>query len=244
VEVYFDDLGWIPFDPTPIDTERAVELPWAPRPADQEVLERPTDVPTGPTPAPVLPAPQVDRLPEAAPQGQTAPQDTSAARPVLVALGVLLGLGALLAAPAAARTLQRRRRLADGGPAALWDELAATARDLGLPWNPAHTLRQQAAALVRTVDGAGAGGGAHRAGASGAADAIERLARAEEAASYGRSGAAGDPALTAALTTARRGLTAAVPPRVRLRALLWPASLGDAVSAAVPARLPRRRRPA
>ncbi len=251
VEVYFDGLGWIPFDPTPIDTERAVELPWAPRPADQEVLERPADAPTVPTPPPIAPAPQVDRLPGAVPQGEAAAQDTSAARPVLVTAGVLLGLGALLAAPAAARALQRRRRLADGGPAALWDELAATARDLGLPWDPAQTPRQQAAVLARTVDGAdsrGQGGGAHRAGASGAADAVERLARAEESASYGRPGAAGDPALgptlATALATARQGLTAAVLPGVRLRALLWPASLGDAVSAAVADRVPRRRRPA
>jgi hypothetical protein len=204
-----------------------------------------------PTPPPIAPAPQVDRLPGAVPQGEAAAQDTSAARPVLVAAGVLLGLGALLAAPAAARALQRRRRLADGGPAALWDELAATARDLGLPWDPAQTPRQQAAVLARTVDGAdsrGQGGGAHRAGASGAADAVERLARAEESASYGRPGAAGDPALgptlATALATARQGLTAAVLPGVRLRALLWPASLGDAVSAAVADRVPRRRRPA
>ncbi|MGR7027989.1 transglutaminaseTgpA domain-containing protein [Geodermatophilus sp. URMC 62] len=243
VEVWFDDLGWVPFDPTPIDTERAVELPWAPRPADQEVLERPTDVPTAPTPAPIVPVPQVDRAPDAAPQGRAAARDTSAARPVLVAAGVLLGLGALLAAPAAARALQRRRRLADGDPAALWDELAATARDLGLPWDPAHTPRQQAASLGRTLGSPG-GSGAHRAGGQGAGDAVERLARAEEAASYGRPGAAGDPALPAALGTARRGLAAAVPLRVRLRALLWPASLGDAVSAAVTSRLPRRRRPA
>src|SRR3712207_6550111 len=50
VEVYFDDLGWIPYDPTPIDTDRAVELPWAPRPQDLEVDPR-----TDPIPAP-LPA--------------------------------------------------------------------------------------------------------------------------------------------------------------------------------------------
>ncbi|MEX5721886.1 transglutaminase family protein, partial [Geodermatophilus maliterrae] len=81
VEVHFDDLGWIPFDPTPIDTERAVELPWAPRPADQEILERPTDVPTVPTPAPIVPAPQVDPAPGTVPEGQAAAEVTSAARP-------------------------------------------------------------------------------------------------------------------------------------------------------------------
>ncbi|MGY5889757.1 transglutaminaseTgpA domain-containing protein [Geodermatophilus arenarius] len=239
VEVYFDDLGWVPFDPTPIDSERAVDLPWAPRPADQEVLERPQDVPTAPTAPQSAPTPQQDRVDGATPQGTTAAQ-TSSARPVLVAAGVLLGLAALLAAPAGARALQRRRRVAGGSPAALWDELAATARDLGLPWDPAQTPRQQAAALTRTLDGVAVAGGAHRAGVPDAADAVGRLARAEEAASYGRPGAPADPSLGAALTRARRGLTAAAAPRARLRALLWPASLGDALAAAVTARLPRR----
>ncbi|MGY1785781.1 transglutaminase family protein [Geodermatophilus sp. SYSU D00698] len=239
VEVYFDDLGWVPFDPTPIDSERAVDLPWAPRPADQEVLERPQDVPTAPTAPQSVPTPQQDRVDGATPQGTTAAQ-TSSARPVLVAAGVLLGLAALLAAPAGARALQRRRRVAGGSPAALWDELAATARDLGLPWDPAQTPRQQAAALTRTLDGVAVAGGAHRAGVPDAADAVGRLARAEEAASYGRPGAPADPSLGAALTRARRGLTAAAAPRARLRALLWPASLGDALAAAVTARLPRR----
>ncbi len=243
VEVYFDDLGWIPFDPTPIDSGRAVELPWAPRPADQEVLERPADVPTAPTPAPSAPTPQTDRVDGATPEGSTSAAPTSSSRPVLVAGGVLLGVAALLAAPAGARALQRRRRVADGRPAALWDELTATALDLGLPWDPAQTPRQQAASLVRAL-GSAAGGGAHRAHRPDAAEAVQRLARAEETASYGRPGSApGDPAAAAALRAARQGLAAAVPPRTRLRALLWPASLAESVGAgarALLARLPRR----
>jgi transglutaminase TgpA-like protein/transglutaminase superfamily protein len=239
VEVYFDDLGWIPFDPTPIDSERAVELPWAPRPADQEVLERPQDVPTVPTTPTGPTTPPVDRVDGAPQQGQAAAQESTSARPVLVGAAVLLGLAALAAVPAGARALQRRRRVSAGSPAALWDELAATARDLGLPWDPAHTPRQQAAVLTRTLAGPGSGG-AHRAGGAGAGEAVQRLARAEETASYGRPGAAADPALAAALAQARQGLTAAATPRTRLWALLWPASLGDALGAAVTDRLPRR----
>jgi hypothetical protein len=250
VEVYFDGIGWIPFDPTPIDSERAVDLPWAPRPAPQEVTERPVDVPTVPT-TPTGPAdPQVDRVDGATPQGQAAPSATSSGRPVLVAGGVLLGLAVLAAAPAGLRALQRRRRILDGSPAALWDELAATARDLGLPWDTAQTPRQQAASLVRVLGPAGGRGpagraaGAHRAGGTGAAEAVERLARAEETASYGRPGAAdGDPAAVSSLRAARAGLVAAVPPRARLQALLWPASLADGLGAttrALLARLPRR----
>ena len=61
---------------------------------------------------------------------------------------------------------------------------------------------------------------------------MQRLARAEEAASYGPGG--GEPVgpeLLAALRTARHGLLATAPPRVRLRARLWPASLVAAVRA-------------
>jgi hypothetical protein len=171
---------------------------------------------------------------------------------VLLAGGVLLGLAALVAAPAGLRALQRRRRVSDGTPAALWDELAATARDLGLPWDAAQTPRQQAAALVGTLGaggraGAGRAPGAHRAGLPGAAESVERLAHAEETASYGRPGAgAGDPAAGTALRAARAGLLAAVPPRARLRALLWPASLADGLGATARVlldRLPRRTSP-
>ncbi len=252
VEVYFDGLGWIPFDPTPIDTERAVELPWAPRPAPQEVSERPVDVPTAPT-APTGPTPApVDRVDGAPQPGQATSPATTSGRPVLLAGGVLLGLAALVAAPAGLRALQRRRRVSDGTPAALWDELAATARDLGLPWDAAQTPRQQAAALVGTLGaggraGAGRAPGAHRAGLPGAAESVERLAHAEETASYGRPGAgAGDPAAGTALRAARAGLLAAVPPRARLRALLWPASLADGLGATARVlldRLPRRTSP-
>ncbi|MGY1666274.1 transglutaminase TgpA family protein [Geodermatophilus sp. SYSU D00696] len=242
VEVYFDDLGWIPFDPTPIDRERAVDLPWAPRPTDQEALERPTDVPTVPTAPQGVPVPREDRVDGAPQPGTGGATQASSSRPVLVGAGMLLGVAALVAAPAAARALQRRRRVADGGPAALWDELAATARDLGLVWDPAQTPRQQAATLARTL-GTG-GSGAHRMGTPGAADAVERLARAEETACYGRPGsAAGDPDAVAALRVARRGLLAAVPARTRLRALLWPASLAESLGSTARTllgRLPRR----
>src|SRR3712207_8757198 len=59
VEVYFDDLGWIPFDPTPIDVDRAVDLPWSPRTQDQEADPR-ADVPSAPAPAPVPQAPRAE----------------------------------------------------------------------------------------------------------------------------------------------------------------------------------------
>ncbi|SDO68525.1 transglutaminase-like domain-containing protein [Geodermatophilus sp. DSM 45219] len=228
VEVYFDDLGWVPYDPTPIDTDRAVELPWAPRAPDQELDPR-TDPTTAPAPAPTPQAPQPQQpLPQDAPLPQTAPQAADRLIPVLQTAGLVLGGLALAAVPAGLRVLQRRRRLSTGSPAALWDELAATALDLGRTADPAQTPRQAAEQLVATAAGPG---GAHRpgrpAGVPGLAEAVARLARAEEAASYARPGSAPavGPELRADLATARRGLLAAAPRAVRLRALLLPPSL-------------------
>jgi len=36
---YFTGIGWVPFDPTPLtgaDAARAVALPWAPHPDDEQ----------------------------------------------------------------------------------------------------------------------------------------------------------------------------------------------------------------
>jgi hypothetical protein len=86
----------------------------------------------------------------------------------------------------------------------------------------------------------------------GAADAVTRLALAEETACYGRPGsAAAHPDLPQALRTARRGVLRSAPRGVRLRALFWPGSLvtgsGARTAAAVRRRLgflghPRRPR--
>ncbi len=229
VEVFYDGLGWVPYDPTPIDSDRAVQLPWAPRPPDLEVDPR-TDLPAVPLPAPAPVVPPVD----AGSRDTTATADDDGSvdwlGTVLPATGGVLGLAALAAAPAAVRALQRRRRLATGSAAAAWDELAATARDLGLPWDPWQTPRQIAARLGEVLPGSTpAGRGAHRSAGGrgvGAREAVARLAGAEEAASYARPGSGPAPAeLALELRTARRGLLAAAQPRTRLRALLWPASV-------------------
>ena len=228
VEVYFDDLGWVPYDPTPIDTDRAVELPWAPRAPDQEVDPRTDPIPA-PLPAPAPQVPQERPAPQEAPTPQTAPQQADSWAPVLRTGGLVLAALALAALPAGLRVLQRRRRLATGSPAALWDELAATAVDLGRTADPARTPRQVAEQLAEAT---APGGGVHRqrrrqGPASGVAGAVARLARAEEAASYARPGSAPTvgPELRADLATARRALLAAAPRAARLRALLLPPSL-------------------
>ena len=250
VEVYFDGLGWVPYDPTPIDSDRAVVLPWAPRPPDLEVDPR-TDLPTAPLPAPVPTAPEIDPGAGDTPAASADGGSVDWTGTVLPVAAGVLGAGALVSAPAAVRLLQRRRRLAAGSAAAVWDELAATARDLDLPWDPWQTPRQIAARLGELLPGtAPAGRGVHRTGSRGAAarEAVARLARAEEAASYARPGTGPDPAeLAQTLHTARRALLAAAAPRTRLRALLWPASVpgtllggpGSRLRRLTAARLPR-----
>ncbi|MGY1746221.1 transglutaminase family protein [Blastococcus sp. SYSU D00695] len=241
VEVFFTGLGWVPYDPTPIDDDRAVALPWAPRPPDQEVDPR-TDLPSAPLPAPASVPPRVLPPADAAAAGAGTGRSVDWTGTVLPVAAGVLGVAALLAAPAGVRALQRRRRLAAGGASAAWDELAATARDLALPWDPWQTPRQVAEALVTALPGTPPPGrGAHRSGGGDARAAVTWLARAEETASYARPGSGPAPAeLATAVRTARRGLLAAAEPRTRLRAWLWPASVPAGLRAGRVGRVLRR----
>jgi transglutaminase-like putative cysteine protease len=223
VEVYFSGLGWVPFDPTPIAIDRAVDLPWAPRAGTTTPVDTGTGV-SEPTAAPRPNAPREDRGSGPVP---TAPSGGGGAGPLrsLVVGGIgVVAIALLLAVPAGARMWQRRRRIGAGDAGALWDELAATALDVGLRPHPSWTPRQAARELARSATPPGTEPD-HVVG-----DAIARLARAEEAASYGPAGrGTAGPELVAALRTARRGLLSARTPRARLRARVWPASLGIAL---------------
>jgi hypothetical protein len=251
VEVYFDDVGWVPFDPTPISPERAVDLPWAPRAGTDEDTDPRLGAPLPAPPSQPLPTAPRDRADGGMPAGQTAQDDRGLLWQVAAVAGVALVVAALGAAPAGARALQRRRRVAAGTAGALWDELTATALDLGVRLHPAWTPRQAARELAGLLSASG-----EPADGSGVV-AVQRLALAEEASSYGPapgrsgSGTAAHADLAAALGTARRRLMAATPPRARLRARLWPTSLvtgaGARLAAGAGRRLtavgrPRRRR--
>lgn len=229
VEVYFAGLGWVPFDPTPIAADRAVDLPWAPRvggPTADPGVDEPV-----PTAAPLPNVPREDRANEPVPTTPGNASETGPLSTLLPVAGAVLLVAGLLALPAGARTWQRRRRIADGSAGALWDELTATALDLGLPRNPAWTPRQTARELA----------GAARTADPAVGDAVARLARAEEAASYGPAGRdVAGPELFEALRTARRGLRGASTPRTRALALGWPASLRAAVRDRVAGWLDRR----
>jgi hypothetical protein len=222
VEVYFENVGWVPFDPTPISDERRAEMAWAPRadaddPADSGSGAREPAVPT-----PAGPSARTDRADGGVPTAQLGQDDDGPLTQVLLVLGATLLAAAVVAAPAGARMVQRRRRVATGTAGALWDEVTATAHDAGVAMQPAWTPRQAArelAAVMRKDGGSPAE-------ADAGADAVRRLALAEEAASYGpASEGEVPPELPAALGPTRRALLAAAPRRGRLRARLWPPSL-------------------
>jgi hypothetical protein len=234
VEVFFDGFGWIPFDPTPIADERAADLPWAPRTTQERPSDRGATVPD-----PSAPAQSAPRLPQDRGGDGVLPPTSGTGGgvgvgPALIAGGLTLLALVLLVLPGGMRVLQRRRRLADGRAGALWDELGATASDLGVRLHPAWTPRRTADELARRT------GRPDGTPDPAAVDGVHRLALAEEVASYGAAPEReADPGLAGALRSARRGLLHASSPGGRLRALLWPASLVAGVGPRLATRIRR-----
>jgi hypothetical protein len=219
VEAYFQDVGWVPFDPTPIeglDGGTQSDIGYAPHdyPTTGSAASsagRGRQAPTGADPS----IPSTSSTPVAVGSGSGSSSDSS----------LWFGLGALLLAllgltPAGVRVVRRRRRIVaarDGDPDPLWAELSDTAVDLGYVWSPARSPRQVAGWLARETR---------------EPEALQSLASAVEQRRYGpgatdaRDPRAGDP------VTLERDLKKVVDRmrserrlRVRLRALLWPASL-------------------
>lgn len=241
VEVYFEGVGWVPFDPTPLGGGRGVGIPYAPRadsaPDATETSASNTAVlPGGQRPTVLLeedifgtPGTPVDAPGQGAIDPMTA----------LGVAGVAL-LVAALAAPGVARVLTRRRRLhaaahpprraADARPSAAaaaahaaWDEILATATDLGGAPVRAETPRGAARRLARDhgFD-------------EPTARAVRLLATAEERARYApqeQVGVEGD--LRAAARRVNRGIRQVSGRRERLRAALLPASTTSAARAAL-----------
>jgi transglutaminase-like putative cysteine protease len=221
VEAWFSGLGWIPFDPTPIAANRAVALPWAPRtdPTTAGTVAEPP-VPSAGVPVPAGPTAQVGQDAPLVPVDQQARQGGTSLLPWLTGAGLIAVVLVLGAVPSGLRRLARRRRLADGSPDALWEELLATTADLGIPVPGTATARQFARQLAEQLAG----------GEPAAVPAVRTLALAQERAVYGPPGTAtGDPALPMALRSVRRALLRRASRGQRLRATLWPAStLADA----------------
>lgn len=231
VEGYFAGVGWVYFDPTPLQDGRTIAPGYANRP---EATPTPTATSTGATGSPGPTGnqlPQEDLDPGA---GSSDPAGTGLVTPrrALVGGGVLAAL-LLLLTPAMLRLASRRRRLrAAGGsdPAAAaraaWDEVVGTAADYGVPVPRTETPRGLARRLGRDL--------------SLDADArtgLRLVALAEERARYAaRAGVDGD--LGTAVRAVRRGLRAYAGRGRRWRATLLPPSTvraarsGSAVRAA------------
>jgi transglutaminase-like putative cysteine protease len=224
-ELYFEGLGWVPFEPTP---SRGVTPAYAT--ADTGPLAGSTNldergdslVPSG---APSAPASAAPTAPAAAPGAQAGGSPWIPA--ALVALGVLAA-ALLLALPAALRAAQRRRRL-ERGIDGIWEELEAVGVDHGLAPGPADSPRAYAERLT-----------AWEADDGGLRRALDTLTAEYERHAFGRPGYEGDEeAARRAVAVVHAAGRLAQPPARRARiAALPPSAFGwlrRALTAVAPA---------
>ncbi len=236
-EMYFDDAGWVRFEPTPDDRARSTPG----YTTGQFDSEEPTALPS--VSAPSVRPEDVERQRR---ESDTAATPTGGGGPtgggLLVGLLIGLVLAGLLLAPRAARAAVRRRRWANARTApevaeAGWRELRDSALDLGLPWDDRVTLRNRARALVASFGRPGTEQreGYVRGGIRGAqanpeaAQALERLVKDVELARYARqpSGITGRSAdaVTADVERCEEALRAGTTKKRRRLATWLPASL-------------------
>lgn len=134
-ELYFEGLGWVPFEPTKsiAGPPEYTDPDTAPDPSPSpSVSPDQTDVPSAPPSDPVEPTDEPTVSP-------TPPTDTSNASNFIGWL-LLLGVVVLLALPVTIRTLVRQWRLRTGqdpdvAAEAAWREVRALFADTGLEWN-------------------------------------------------------------------------------------------------------------
>ncbi len=146
VEVFFNGIGWVPFDPTPLagaDSARAVALPWATHAVDPPVQTAEPTANRGQSMAPSAARPEQTAAPVAAVAARTS---SPVWRVLVTVLVLILVLAALVVGPRLLRRRQRRRRLdrarSTGNPETLWQELAATAADREALWPDTVTVGQ------------------------------------------------------------------------------------------------------
>jgi len=216
-ELWFDGLGWVPFEPT-------VGL-GAPQEFLQETGVEPTDVPSPEESDAASEGPSQEPSAAATSAAPTDPADGSASGvagddapgpPLGGLLAVLLVL--LLAAPAVVRGVRRGRRLGAAPPGVAlpaWRELVDTAADLGLPVSPTATPSATAAALGDVLGRSPEARGA-----------LTRIVAALEHERFADALDAADvAAVRADAGTVLAGLRRAAGPRARVRAALAPRSL-------------------
>ncbi|HUV16937.1 MAG TPA: DUF3488 and transglutaminase-like domain-containing protein [Ilumatobacteraceae bacterium] len=161
-EVWFDDIGWLKFEPTPGRGDASAES-YTGLPPQQDTSARAEDIEaaTGEAPSPSLPTDPFDRSPElnlpdfegipSAESPAPTPEpstDDGASSLWLVVIGLL---GAALVAPNAVRLVRRRRRtrsvevqLADA-----WHRATSAVAAVGVPLRPSDTPSEVAARTAR-----------------------------------------------------------------------------------------------
>lgn len=145
-ELYFEGVGWVPFEPTP---GRGRTPTYAPS-ADESGPSQPSTPETDPTRAP---NPTPSSTPSPVPPGQVdsgAGQDPGAGNAAQLPWQLLLvpGLALIGLLPRLVRSLVRRRRLAAGTPVAAWAELVALGEDYALPMNGSESAAGYARRLA------------------------------------------------------------------------------------------------
>ncbi|SMH35386.1 Transglutaminase-like superfamily protein [Rathayibacter oskolensis] len=151
-ELYFEGVGWLPFEPTPSrGAPASYTLPSATSSTGSSTPGAAATTAPGATPeasaAPTATAPTSSAAAGAA--GATG----TASAPVVTAW-ILLVL--LLLVPWLLRVVQRtarRRASAEGSTEAAWSELLASARDLGVPVDATSTPRAQEALVAEAIGG-------------------------------------------------------------------------------------------
>ena len=154
-ELYFDDAGWVRFEPTP--SGRAQVAPdYSTVRVDVSEETETTSNSTGPAPSDDIPTDRGQETETVAPEEEAAADGGGADDGVdwavvlvrvALALLVLVIIGALALTPRFLRGRARVRRLA-GTPEELWDELRATALDLELSWPSGRSPQEVGRVLV------------------------------------------------------------------------------------------------
>ena len=244
-ELYFDGVGWVRFEPTP---SRGVVPAYAvPRPQNAAAAAQQDADQREPQGALPVPAPSTKPSPSAVPQ-PVGPAETGGAPVAGAVIGILVAALAVLTPLGLRRRRTRARRqahaAAGGGAGLAWEETMDSAQDYGYPARTADSPRSYADRLAEEADLP-----------EPAAAALQRLRQAYEAEAYAApvpvGGPAGGPAggssealagapsgqrsagsrrrpssAWADVETVVAGLRASVSTGTRIRAVLFPASLG------------------
>ena len=182
-ELYFQGLGWVPFEPTPSRGVVPSYAAEAAAPSGASTNENNDGLIPGNSP---LPTPPSSVAPLPLPGAAAQPDAASVLLPVLYGAGAVLFLGLLLASPHLARTALRRRRLGGSGldsaaASRAWLELRDLATDYGIAPRTSETPRHFSERLRH----AGALGEPHGLDADGD-QAVRSLTAGFERLQYGR----------------------------------------------------------